>query len=214
MNDKFGNQLIGEVGTNYPILNLQTYDGGDFTFDIFETDIESLYMALYDIDPLRTSPFAVRPEYMYQCRFTIMGNQYSSVDASTLTEGFVAEQCHITGHDRSQDQKGNMKVTFKGTFAKAEYVKAGGVHYTRAVDSPHYATADDASFVGSVATLTKTAIAVPRPGVGVATDTYLCAIKNKVKTDTGFTVLGNYMTTTDPPSNYDTWDLFTVCSAT
>ncbi len=208
-NDKFGNQLISEMGTNYPILNTQTYEGGDWSFNIYETDLMLLYSMIYDIDP-SVSTFAVRPENLLGCSFTLMGNQTNNATAK-IFEGIVLEQCLITGMDASVDQKGNKQVSFKGTYTKAGHVKGGGVWYTRVVKSPLFATSDDVASTGSTATISKAAVSVPRPGLGSVYDTYLSAFLNGVKND-NITVSGTTVTATTAPSTGDWWDLLTVYS--
>lgn len=209
LNDAFGNTLLDEMGTNAPVLNVQAYDGGTFSFDIFETDIPTVYALLMDLDPA-TTKMMVRPEALYQCKFTFYGNQLSSLTGNPY-EGFVAEQCLIQSHDRSQDRNKNMKVTFKGNFTRATKVTGLGVLYTRGVKTPGFATADDVSFTSTTCTLSKVAYACPDPGLGGTTTAYLCAIKNK-KTmpygTSGFTLSGSTFTDTAISAS-DTWDILT-----
>jgi len=206
INDAFGNTLLEEIGNNAPILNVQAYNGGTFSFDIFDTDLNTLHAALYDLDPT-TAKFMVKPEAMYGCKFTMFGNQKSSVDGS-IYSGFVVEQCLIQSSDISQDRNGNTKISFKGTCTRATKLRGLGVQYTRGVKTPAFASPDDVAFVTTTVTLPAAAYACPDPGIGGTTTNYLACIKNKVNKTSGFTLSGSTFTDTTAASG-DVWDILT-----
>jgi hypothetical protein len=206
--DKFGTKLIDEQGNPAPILNTQVYNGADFSFDIYETDIPVLYALLYDLDPA-SSKFVVRPELLYQCKFTLLVVQYHA-QTGKVFQAKLLEQCHLSDASESSARSSDLKVSFKGTATRMTKTKGLGIWYSRVVQpAPKFVTADDVSFVGSSATLAKTPYSVALPGVGGTTENCICAMKNRVRQDSGFTVSGASFSVSTTPSTYDVWDVFT-----
>jgi hypothetical protein len=123
----------------------------------------------------------------------------------------LLEQCYLSDSSESSARSSDMKVSFKGTATRMTKTKGLGIWYSRVVQpTPQFATADDVSFVSSSATLAKSAYAVGVPGVGGGTETYICAMKNRVRQDSGFTVSGTSFGVTAAPVSNDVWDLFTA----
>ena len=206
--DKFGTKLIDEQGTPSPILNTQVYNGADFSFDIYETDIMILYALLYDLDPASIK-FVVRPELLYKCKFTLLVVQYHA-QTGKVFQSKLLEQCYLSDSSESSARSSDMKVSFKGTATRMTKTKGLGIWYSRVVQpTPKFSTSDDVSFTGSTATISKSAYNVGLPGVDGSTENIICAMKNRVRQDSGITVTGTTVSVTPAPSAYDVWDLFT-----
>jgi len=207
---KFTNESFNEFGTNHSILNTQTYNDSDVSFDIFETDLPTLYNAIMDIDP-DSNYVLVDPSLMYQCRFTIYGNQ-RDMTTNKPFEGAVCQEVLIGEMSSSQDVNGNSKVTIKGTATVSRKIHGGGVAYNRCVSSaPPFVTASDVTFDGSnYAALSQTPVDMALPGTGGTTINYLTVLKNSIPQDSGFTVntANKQLRLTTAPATTDVWETF------
>lgn len=229
---KFATNSLGEFATNKDVFVSQSFKNVEGSFEMFLTDLVTLYNLIMDLPPALSTqtPVAFLPEQMYGVPFNLFGNAYHQFTTGTKFEGFMLTQCKVMSISESRPLDNDAKVTVKILANWGSKTEQGAIRYNRLVSSaPVYSSTNpqpsDISVTGGhIWYLDRTAVAIPLPGTGTTTQVDLASFKNGLQiyptfgTSTVYTInYGNQWTypgTVASTDVFETYYLYSSVAAT